>query len=92
MGFGYGSSGQFSGPTWRGVLTINVPVVYMARYVMVLGVQHPFQGPLKGVGPGNRGCLGSEMAIGAKRVPFGPKKVEISRVHPFQCPDYRTKC
>ncbi len=40
------------------VLTINVPVVFMARQVMVL-----------------RGAT------------FGPKKVEIFRAHPFQCPE-----
>jgi hypothetical protein len=47
-------------------ITINVPVVFMARYVMVLRCATSLRGALEGVGP--------EMAR-AKRVPFGPKKV-----------------
>jgi hypothetical protein len=46
---------------------------------------------LEGVGPGNRGCLGSEMAIRAKRVPFGPKKVEIVRLSGIQSVRYRNE-
>ncbi len=59
------------------ILTINVPVVFMARYIMVLRGAKSLQGALE---------LGPEMAR-AKRVPFGPKKVEIFRAHPFQCPE-----
>jgi hypothetical protein len=48
----------------------------MARYIMVLRGATSLQRPLEGVGPENRAFLGPEMAR-AKRVPFGPKKVEI---------------
>jgi hypothetical protein len=38
---------------------IYVPVVYMARDVMILMPgQHPFQGPLEGVDPENRDFFG----------------------------------
>ncbi len=68
------------------VITINVPVVFfMARYVMVLRGSTSLRGALEGVGPENRDFLGPEM-VRAKRVPFVPKKVEIFRAHPFQCP------
>jgi hypothetical protein len=36
------------------VLTINVPVVYMARDGMILMGENSFRGPLEGVGPENR--------------------------------------
>ncbi len=52
------------------VITINVPVVFMTRYVMVLRSAASLRGALEGVGP--------EMAR-ARRVPFGPKKVECKR-------------
>ncbi len=40
-------------------LTINVPVVYMARYVMVLRrARSILQGALEGVGPGNLNSFG----------------------------------
>ncbi len=42
-------------------LTINVPVVYMARDVIILMRANPFRGPLEGVGPENRDFLGPEM-------------------------------
>ncbi len=38
--------------------TINVPVVYMARDVMILMRENPFRGPLEGVGPENRDFFG----------------------------------
>jgi hypothetical protein len=34
-------------------LTIDVPVVYMARDVMILMRANTFRGPLEGVGPEN---------------------------------------
>jgi hypothetical protein len=34
--------------------TINVPVVYMARDVMILMLAYLFRGPLEGLGPENR--------------------------------------
>ncbi len=46
------------------VLTINVPVVFMARYVMILRGATSLLGALEGVGPENRDF-------------FGPKKVEV---------------
>jgi hypothetical protein len=42
-------------------LPINVPVVYMARDVMILMRAIPFRGPLEGVGPESRDFLGPEM-------------------------------
>ncbi len=47
----------------RTVININVPVVFMARYIMVLRGATSLQGALEGVGPENRDF-------------FGPKKVE----------------
>jgi hypothetical protein len=35
------------------IITINVPVVFMARYVMVLGRATSLRGALEGVGPEN---------------------------------------
>ncbi len=40
-------------------LTINVPVVYMARDVMILMGANPFQGSLEGVGPENQDFFGA---------------------------------
>jgi hypothetical protein len=51
------------------ILTINVPVVFMARYVMVLRGVTSFRGALEGVGPENRDFFGPKMA----RVLFGPQ-------------------
>ncbi len=39
-------------------LTINVPVVYMTRDVMILMGANPLQGPLEGVGLENQDLLG----------------------------------
>ncbi len=50
----------------------------MARYVMVLRGATSLRGALEGVGPEIEAFLGPEMAR-AKRVPFGPKKVEKSK-------------
>jgi hypothetical protein len=58
------------------LITINVPVVFMARYVMFLRGATSLRGALEGVGPENE----------ISRVPFGPKKVEIFRAHPFNAP------
>jgi hypothetical protein len=40
------------------LITINVPVVFMARYVMVLRVATSLLGVLEGVGPENRDFFG----------------------------------
>jgi hypothetical protein len=53
-------------------ISINVPVVFMARYVLVL------RGALEGVGPENQDFFGFALANS------GPKKVSIFRAHPFQ--------
>jgi hypothetical protein len=45
-----------------GILTINVPVVYIARYVMVEVGKIHYKGHWKGVGPENRDFLGPERA------------------------------
>jgi hypothetical protein len=60
-------------------ITIKVPVVFMALYVMVLRSATALRGALEGGGPENR-----EMAR-AKRVPFGPKKVGqiVSSPYPY---------
>jgi hypothetical protein len=39
-------------------ITINVPVGYMARDVMILMGENPFRGPLEGVGPEKRDFFG----------------------------------
>ncbi len=39
-------------------LTINVPVVYITRDVMILMWANPLQGPLEGVSPENRDFFG----------------------------------
>ncbi len=39
-------------------ITVNLPVVYMARDVMILMRENPFRGPLEGVGPENRDFFG----------------------------------
>ena len=54
-------------------LTINVPVVFMARYVMTLRGATSLRGALEGVGPENRDFLGPEMAL-ASLVPFRAQK------------------
>ncbi len=38
----------------RSLITINVPVVFMARYVMILRGATSLRGALEGVGPENR--------------------------------------
>jgi hypothetical protein len=45
-----------------GLLTMNVPVVYIARSVMVEAGKIHYEGHWKGVGPGNRDFLGPETA------------------------------
>jgi hypothetical protein len=40
------------------IITINVPVVFMARYVMVLRSTTSLRGALEGVGPENRDFFG----------------------------------
>ncbi len=50
-------------PTYNHSLTINVPVVFMAWYVMILRGATSLRAALEGVGPENRDF-------------FGPKKVE----------------
>jgi hypothetical protein len=49
------------------LITINVPVVFMARYVMVLRGATSLRGALEGMGPENRAIS-------------GPKKVEIIEI------------
>ncbi len=40
------------------IITINVPVVFMARYVMILRGATSLRGALEGVGPENRDFFG----------------------------------
>jgi hypothetical protein len=58
----------------------------MAQYVMILRGATSLKGYWKGWALKIETFLGPEMAR-AKRLPFGPKKVEIFRAHPFQCPE-----
>ncbi len=44
--------------TMQDMLTINVPVVFMARYVMILRGATSLRGALEGVGPENRDFFG----------------------------------
>jgi hypothetical protein len=44
------------------IITINVPIVFMARYVMVLRGATSLRGALEEVGPENQDFLGSNMA------------------------------
>ncbi len=46
----------------KGTITINVPVVSMAQYIMVLRRATSLLVALEGVGPENRDFLGPEMA------------------------------
>ncbi len=43
---------------YNNVITINVPVVYMTRDVIILMWVNPFQRPLEGVGPENLDFFG----------------------------------
>jgi hypothetical protein len=45
------------------ILTINVPVVYMARDVMILWRANPFRGTLDGAGPENRDFFDPECSV-----------------------------
>jgi hypothetical protein len=61
-------------------LTINAPVVYMARDVLILMRANPFRGPLEGVGPENIDFFGprngnerSEYHLGLKMLRFSCK-------------------
>jgi hypothetical protein len=44
--------------TGKYILTVNVPVVFMARYVMVLRGATSLRGALEGVGAENRDIFG----------------------------------
>ncbi len=48
----------FSRITQLEIITINVPFVFMARYVMVLRGATSFRGALEGVGPENQDFFG----------------------------------
>jgi hypothetical protein len=50
-------SEQFRNQQCR-IITINVPVVFMARYVVVLRGATSLRGALEGVGPENRDFFG----------------------------------
>jgi hypothetical protein len=59
--------------------TTNVPVVFMARYVMILRGATSLRGALDSTFLGPNGTRFA-------RAISGPKKVSIFRAHPFQCP------
>jgi hypothetical protein len=56
------------------VLTINVPVVVMARYVMILRGATSLQGALEGVGPENRDFFWALKWHERSECHLGPKK------------------
>ncbi len=50
------------------LLTINVPVVYMVRGIIILMQENPFRGPLEGVGPENQDFFGPMATIEASAI------------------------
>jgi hypothetical protein len=65
--------------TALGYIKLPVYQLFLWRlYLMVLRGATSLRGALEGVGPGNGDF-------------FGPKKVEIFRAHPFQCPEYENE-
>jgi hypothetical protein len=58
-------------------LTINVPVVFMARYVMILRGATSLRGALEGVGPENRDFFGHERSLVIKGEENGDKSLSI---------------
>jgi hypothetical protein len=66
------------------IINVNVPVVYMARYVMVLRRATSLRGALEGVGPENRDFLGPEMAT-SEAIAISAQK---SRELPLPLPPY----
>ena len=68
------------------IITINVPVVYIARDIVILRPANLFQGPLEGVGPGKiLAFLGPEMAT-SKASAIWTQKSQEFRAHPFKWP------
>jgi hypothetical protein len=57
-----------------GVITINVPVVYMAQDVMTFMRENQFREPLAGVGPENRDFFGPSNGNERSECHLGPKK------------------
>jgi hypothetical protein len=55
------------------IVTINVPVVYMVRGVMILMWENLFRGPLEGVGPENRDFFGPCNGNERSECHLGPK-------------------
>jgi hypothetical protein len=68
-------------------ITINVPVVYMARYIMVLMRARSITRGIGRSGPWKIYTFWALKWIRARGVQFGSKKVEISRADPFHCPE-----
>ncbi len=70
-------------------MTINVPVVFMARYVMVLRGATSLRGALEGVGPENRDFFGplngtnEASAIWAQKSREVPLQVNFFRLRHF---------
>jgi hypothetical protein len=62
------------------IITINVPVVFMARYVIILRGATSLRGALEGVGPENRDFLGLRSCL------LGPKKSRFSGPTPSNAP------
>jgi hypothetical protein len=58
------------------IITINVPVVYMGRYIMVLMRATSLQRALEGVGPENQDFLGPEMATSEASAIWAQKRSE----------------
>ncbi len=63
------------------IITINVPVVYIARDVMILMRENQFRGPLKGLGPENRDFFGPWNGNNRSECHLGSKKTAIFLAH-----------
>jgi hypothetical protein len=67
------------------ILTINVPVVYMVRDVVILRRANPFRGRFEGVGPESRDICGPrEIARAVRRVRFGAHRCRDFQGPPLQ--------
>ncbi len=60
-------------------LDINVPVVYMARDVMILMWANPLQGPLEGVGLENRDFFAAWIGTDQSKCHLGSKSRPAAR-------------
>jgi hypothetical protein len=60
------------------ILTINVPVVYMGRDILIWMLGNPYRGPFEGVGPESQESLGPLNGSERSECQLGPKKSRLS--------------